>query len=272
MPERDGYQPGIPCWVDTSQPDPEAAAAFYGDLFGWEFEDRVPASSPGTYLVAQLRGRDVAAVGSQPPGGTPPVPAWNTYVRVEDANHTAAKVIEAGGQVIARPVDVLDAGRMTVLADSAGAVFCAWQPGSHRGAQLVNEPGAWNWNELGTRDQEGAEGFYRRVFGWETATVDMGGDGYTVWRVPGYDPGDHAARDEVIGGITAMAGEGSPDDVAPRWGVAFLVDDVDAIAAKVADLGGEVVTSPFDAGILRFAVLADPQGAVFSVDALNPAG
>jgi len=69
MPERDGYIPGVPCWVDTSQPDPEAALSFYGGLFGWEFEDAMPEGSEGRYFMARQRGGDVAAVGSNPPGG-----------------------------------------------------------------------------------------------------------------------------------------------------------------------------------------------------------
>ena len=66
VPERDGYIPGVPCAVDTSQPDPEAAVDFYGGLFGWEFEDVMPPESEGRYFIARLRGRDVAASGRSP--------------------------------------------------------------------------------------------------------------------------------------------------------------------------------------------------------------
>src|SRR5512134_3319012 len=111
MIERDAYPPGVPCWVDTGQPDPDAAAAFYGGLLGWEFEDRMPAGAPGRYLVATLRGRDVAAVGSQM-RGMPPVPAWTTYVAVDDADAAVARAAQAGGAVLAEPFDVGDAGRM----------------------------------------------------------------------------------------------------------------------------------------------------------------
>ena len=95
MPERDRYIPGVPCWVDTSQPDPDAAAGFYSGLFGWEFEDAMPSDSPGRYLIAQLRGKTVAAVGSQPEG-TDPAATWNTYVSVASADETAAKARDAG--------------------------------------------------------------------------------------------------------------------------------------------------------------------------------
>ena len=126
MLERDGYPPGVPCWVDTGQPDPEAAVGFYGDLFGWEFTDRMAAGSPGRYFVAQLRGRDVAAVGSQP-GAAPPTPVWNTYIWVDGTDDVVARVKNAGGSALMEPFDVLDAGRMGVFSDPSGAVFRVWQ-------------------------------------------------------------------------------------------------------------------------------------------------
>ena len=147
MPERDGYIAGVPCWVDTSQPDPDAAAAFYRDLFGWEFEDAMPAGSEGRYLIARLRGGDVAAVSSQPEGA-PPQATWNTYIWVDDADEAAAKAREAGGSVLSEPFEVMDAGRMAVLADPEGAAFSVWQARAHRGARIVNEPGSLNFNIL----------------------------------------------------------------------------------------------------------------------------
>jgi predicted enzyme related to lactoylglutathione lyase len=191
--ERESYPPGVPCWVDTSQPDPEAAVSFYAGLFGWEFEDRMPADSPGRYFVGQLRGRDVAGVGSQPEG-MPPAAVWNTYVSVESADATAAKARDAGGSVLMDPFDILDAGRMAVLADPEGAVFCVWQPKRMVGAQLVNEPGTWNFSELNTQDPDGTAAFYGELFGWEAQSLaagEAGGD-FTMFRMPGY--GDHLAQ------------------------------------------------------------------------------
>src|SRR5919204_354707 len=124
MPERDGYIPGVPCWVDTSQPDPEAAVDFYSGLFGWEFEDVMPPASPGKYFIARIRGGDVAAVGSQPEGA-PPAAVWNTYVWVDSADDAATKVRDAGGRVLTEPFDVMDAGRVGVFMDPQGATFIA---------------------------------------------------------------------------------------------------------------------------------------------------
>src|SRR3954451_3676049 len=158
MPERDGYMPGVPCWVDTSQPDPEAAVGFYRGLFGWEFEETMPAGSEGNYLIARVRrsifdgrGRDVAAISSTPEAA-PPIAMWNSYVWAESADETASKVRDGGGDVVMEPSDVLDAGRMALFTDPEGAPFWVLQAREHKGAQLVNDPGSLNFNGLNTRD------------------------------------------------------------------------------------------------------------------------
>src|SRR5690348_434436 len=172
MPERDGYIQGVPCWVDTSQPDPHAAARFYGELFGWKLEDAMPAGSPSPYLIARIRGGDVAAIaGQQHPA--PGSAVWNTYVWVDSADEAAERVRSAGGSVAMEPFDVPQAGRMAVFTDREGAEFRVWQPGQHRGARVVNEHGAVNFNTLHTREPEQAKDFYGSVFGWET--LDLGG-------------------------------------------------------------------------------------------------
>jgi predicted enzyme related to lactoylglutathione lyase len=281
MIERDEYPAGTPCWVDTSQPDPEAATQFYGPLFGWEFEDRMPAGAPGHYFAASLDGRAVAAVGSLPEGA-PPTPFWSTYIWVDDAHETAAKVRAAGGKVLDEPFDIGDAGRMAVFADRSGAVYCVWQAGQHRGAQVVNEPGSWNWSDLYTRDPEGALAFYGEVFGWVGRRVEFGeGMEATMWCLPGYadhlervDPGireRHAASgapegfSDAIGWLIEMSSDQFPDDVRPHWRVTFAVDDADAIATHAAELGGAILAPPFDAGPTRMAGLSDAQGAMFWV-------
>jgi uncharacterized protein len=280
VPERDRYIPGVPCWVDTSQPDPEAAAAFYAGLFGWEFEDVMPPDSDGRYLIARLRGGDVAAVGSIPEGA-PPTAAWNTYVWVESADETASKVLDAGGRALMEPFDVGDSGRMAVFADPEGAAFCVWQPKQHRGAQIVNEPGSVNFNGLNIRDVERAEAFYGSVFGWRT--LSLGGSG-EAWTLPGY--GDHleertpglrervaemggpAGFEDVVASINPIPGD-KPDTPA-HWSVTFGVDDADATAAKAAELGGKVIVPPFDAPWVRMTVIADPQGATFIASRFVP--
>ena len=131
MSERDGYIHGVPCWIDTSQPDPEAALPFYGGLFGWEFEDVMPDGTDGSYFIGRIRGGDVAAVASLPEGA-PPMAMWNTYVWVDNVDETVTAARAAGGGVISEPFDVMDSGRMAVLSDPEGAVFCIWRRRSTR--------------------------------------------------------------------------------------------------------------------------------------------
>jgi predicted enzyme related to lactoylglutathione lyase len=272
MPERDGYIPGVPCWVDTSQPNPAKALQFYGELFGWEFRDVMPEGSEEPYFIGSLRGGSVAAVGSLPEavGATA---TWNTYLDVADADETVEKVRAVGGGVLMPPFDVMDAGRMAVLTDPDGARFDVWQAKAHFGAQIVNEHGSLNFNTLNTRDVAGAEAFYGAVFGWTTMTLPAG----IMWTLPGY--GDHleerspglrkqmqqmGAPDGFIDVVAALAPIAERDSNTPsHWGVTFAVDDVEATAAKVRELGGTVVSEPKDAPWSRTATVDDPQGARF---------
>jgi uncharacterized protein len=279
MAELDRYIPGVPCWVDTNQPDPAAAAAFYSGLFDWEVEDVMPAGSPASYFIGRIRGGDVAGIGPLPEGSSPAV-VWNTYIWVESADETAARVTEAGGSVLVEPSDVMQAGRAAVFSDPEGAVFCVWQPRQHRGSAIVNEPGSVNFNNLNTRDPDAAKSFYGAVFGW--GTMPMGG-GAEAWTLPGY--GDHL---ELLnpGTRERMASMGAPagfiDVVATlapitperggdaHWSVTFAVGDADASTQKASELGGQVVAGPFDAPWVRMAVLADPQGATFIASQFVP--
>ena len=280
MLERDGYLPGVPCWIDTSQPDPEAAVAFYNGLFGWDFEDVMPPGSAGKYFIARLRGGDVAAVSSQPESG-PPMAVWNTYVWVESADEAASKVLASGGRVLMDPFDIMGAGRMAVFADPEGAAFCVWQAKEHKGAQIVNEPGSLNFNGLNTRDPEGAKSFYGSLFGWQP--LGLGG-GAEMWRLPGYgsfleqsDPGlgERMASTGAPEGFADVVATLNPiaadqPDVPAHWSVTFAVDDADATAARAAELGGQVVVPPFDAPWVRMSVITDPQGATFIASKFVP--
>jgi uncharacterized protein len=276
---QDRYIPGVPCWVETTQPDPPAAAAFYGELFGWEFEDRMPPEADEQYLVAQLRGHDVAAVGSVPQGA-PAMVTWNTYIWVQSADATAERVRAAGGTVVAAPFDVFDAGRMAVFTDLEGAHFSVWEPRGHRGATLVNEHGTVNFNDLHTRDPEAAKRFYGAVFGWET--LDLGD--FSPWTLPGYgdfleqmspgmrermaELGAPAGFEDVVASLNPI-GPDQPD-TPPHWGVTFAVDDADAVAANAERLGATVLAGPFDAPWVRMAVISDPQGATFAASTFVP--
>jgi predicted enzyme related to lactoylglutathione lyase len=277
--EKERYVPGVPCWVDMSSPDPDAAVGFYGELFGWELEDVMPPGSPGKYFMARIGGADVAAIGSQPEGA-PPMAVWNTYVWVDSAEDTAKKVEAAGGKVLTAPFDVSDAGRMAVFSDPEGAVFCVWQAGKHRGAQVVNSHGAVNFNNLNTRDVVGAKAFYGAVFGWDTLELP----GFRAWSLRSYgdrleelDPGLRermgsvgapSGFENVVAALIEI-GDDQPEMPA-NWSVTFAVDDADAIAENATRLGGRVVVPPVDAPWVRMTVITDPQGATFVASKFVP--
>jgi predicted enzyme related to lactoylglutathione lyase len=239
---------------------------FYGGVFGWEFEapGTMPGDPPGRYFVARVRGRDVAGIGSQPPGGA--APAWNTVVAVQSVSDAVDRAGEAGGTVLDGPIDATPAGRLAVLADPSGAEFCVWEPELRQGAQLVNEPSAWSMSLLHAPEPDLAKHFYRQLFGWEEEEFDAGGSRITLFRLPGYvggEPHQPVPRDVVA----AMAP--AAEHAAARWSVDFWIDDADAAVAAARSSGGAVVVAPHDTPGFRSAVLADPQGAAFSVNQLT---
>jgi predicted enzyme related to lactoylglutathione lyase len=189
---------------------------------------------------------------------------WTTFIQVDSADQTAEKVNGAGGSVIAEPFESLEGGRLAIVADPAGATFAVWEQAEHKGAQVINEPGAWAMSGLETTDPDGAKAFYGDVFGWESEAFGPPEAGFTLWRLPGYvggTPQQPVPRDNVA---TMIATDEGP----ARWSVDFWVFDADEAAAKATELGGRVVTPPSDVpGVagMREAVLADPEGATFNI-------
>ncbi|MFT3865791.1 MAG: VOC family protein [Solirubrobacterales bacterium] len=254
MSERTSYEPGTPCWVELSgTPDVDAAEAFYRDLLGWEVPEQPNSAELGGYRRARLGGRDVAGVSPRMQEGQPCV--WATYVSVEDAEATLAKVRDAGGGVIVEPLDVMGMGKLAVFADPTGAVCGIWEPGTFVGAELVNEDGTFGWNELGTRDVPAAREFYGAVFGWTVEEQEMPGMGtYNIWK-----NGEH-----VRGGMIDMTAT-APPEAPPHWLVYFTVADADAAATTTKAAGGQLLNGPIDIPVGRLAILVDPQGATFAV-------
>jgi predicted enzyme related to lactoylglutathione lyase len=253
MSERTSYTPGTPCWVELGTPDIDATAAFYGALFGWEIPEQPNSAQLGGYRRAKKNGKDVAGVAPLMQEGQPP--AWSTYVSVADAAATLAAVGEAGGQVVVEPMDVVGLGTMAVFTDPTGAVCGIWQPGTFAGAELVNEPGALSWNELGTRDPAAAKAFYSAVFGWGTKDHEMGEMGiYTEW----------LAGEASIGGMMDISGR-VPDEVPAHWLTYFAVENTDAAVETAKSSGGGVSFGPIDIPAGRFAIVTDPHGAAFAV-------
>jgi uncharacterized protein len=262
MPVRTEYAPGTPSWTDLASPDLAASRGFYGALFGWDFSEEATGDPDSPYVMASQDGKVVAGMMKLSPemqaGGMPPV--WSTYVTVANVEAATAKVKELGGAVLREPMDVMDAGRMSVVADPTGAVFCLWQAKQSIGAEIVNEPVSLTWNELMTPDVATAKTFYDALFGWKGETMEMGGGGppYTVWML----------GEGGIGGAMTPPMEGMP----AFWGVYFAVADCDATVAKATELGAAVLNGPMDVPeVGRMAALVDPQGAAFSVIKNAPA-
>jgi hypothetical protein len=246
MGTRDRYEPGTFSWVELATSDAGAARRFYGELFGWDFEDsEIPDG--GTYTMVKLQDRYVAGLmASEQP------PHWNSYISVDSVDEAVERAKGAGGQAL-DPFDVMGAGRMAVITDPTGAPVCLWEPKDHPGAGVVNVPGSLTWNDLMTSDVGKAAEFYCDVFGWEVAEVE-GAPGERVVIRNG---------DRMNGGMASLpeGAGGAP----PHWLPYFGVEDAGAAAERVKGLGGDVVAGPIDVPSGRFALCADPQGAVFAI-------
>ena len=246
------YPQGTPSWIEHSSADQEAAKRFYGDLFGWSFDDR-PMGEPGagTYSVAHYDGEPIAGLG---PIMAPSQPAsWGVYLATDDVDEATRAAQDHGGTLLAGPFDVGEAGRMAWVADPQGAAVGLWQTGAQGRAVRANEPGTNVWNELVVPDVQAALPFYEEVLGITSETQDWPGIGaYTTLKVDG----------RSVGGASPPMAEGTP----PHWNLYFDVESADATADRVRELGGQVVSEPSDIpGVGRMAVFTDPTGAWFNV-------
>jgi uncharacterized protein len=282
------YPRGVPSWVDAAFPDPDAAADFYGGLFGWEFEERMPPGVPGSYRYARLDGELVGAIGSRSAAvGADARPAWTTYFATEDVHADSLRVTAAGGTAD-EPQAVGpggSSGTFAICEDAVGTTFGLWQAAELLGAQYVNRPGGWVFSELRTADRDRAFAFYRDVFGWEL--MDLGTDANAMIRVPGY--GDHLAATadpgirerqfgapdgfvDAIGAIGPAGLSNDPDgETTSRWFVSFSVADRDTAAARVRDLGGTVLAT-YETAWVRAVEIEDPQGARIALTQFAPRG
>ncbi|HEV7168421.1 MAG TPA: VOC family protein [Micrococcaceae bacterium] len=267
------YPQGVPSWVDTEQPDVDAAIRFYGGLFGWTFEDALPSGAPARYMIAKLDGRDIAGIAGPGEGAA----TWRTYISVDDADAAAQRLASIGAAVLSAPADAGEGGRAAVLADPEGVEFRLWQARRRLGAQTVNLPGAWNFSDLRTGNAEAAGAFYREAFGWQFDDLGFA----TLIRRPGY--GDHLAasvdpdiraRQAAVAtpsgfeDAIAWVVPASPDEM-PHWHVSFTVADRDQTAADVQRLGG-LILGQDDTDWTRTVLIRDPGGAVFTASQFTP--
>ena len=258
MPEKRDHAPGEPCWAELTTPDVDATERYYDALFGWSIPATEQSEQFSGYRQAFRGERPVAGVMPQMEGGPPP--AWTTYFAVDDADAVAGLVGEAGGTVIAEPMDVGDLGRTAVFADPTGAAFGIWQAGSFAGTGLVGEHGAPTWSELGTRDIEAARAFYAKVFDWRFEDREYERGVYT--RI--------SAAGDPFGGLVDIT-ERTPPEVPAHWLVYFAADDAGATVDTAKSNGGEIPVGPFEISeVGTIAVIEDPGGAFFAVIQPDP--
>jgi uncharacterized protein len=258
MSDRSDYAPGEFCWVDLSTTDVEAAKGFYADLLGVEAESAPgDPEETGGYGFFMKDGKMVAGIG--PVQSDEGHSAWASYIRVENADEIAEKVKEAGGSVFFGPADLPnDAGRVAMLRDPEGAFIGIVQQQRHTGAQLVNEPGTWTWNNLMTRDPDGAKDFYGQVFGWKALHNEEAPPNVEMWQVEGQ------RWPEGMGGLMGIADD-MPAEMPAHWQVYFIVENADEAIEQAESNGAKLGFGPIDIPIARMATLVDPQGAVVSI-------
>ncbi|MBI6545848.1 MAG: VOC family protein [Cyanobacteria bacterium NC_groundwater_1444_Ag_S-0.65um_54_12] len=250
------FAPGTFCWTDLATTDAPAAKSFYCQLFGWEACDEpVP---DGTYTMLLLNGKKVGALyqlsNDQRAQGIPP--HWLSYVASEQVDDMARKAKELGAELLMPPFDVMGAGRMVVVKDPTGAVFALWQAAKgHEGSEVMNgAPGSVIWNELATKDSARSEAFYTALFGWQPNKHNITGMPYT----------EFLNRERPAAGMMQMTAEWG--NAPPHWMVYFAVTDCEAITRRARELGGTVIVEPTTLPeVGSFAILQDPQGAVFSI-------
>lgn len=256
MAEFTSHAPGTFSWPELSTTDQKGGVAFYRGLFGWDLNEQ-PMGPGETYSMFQMRGKPVGAAYTMRPAekqsGAPP--HWNSYVTVANVDESAKKAESLGAKLFMPPFDVMDAGRMAILQDPTGAVFQIWQANRSIGAQILNEPGALCWTELTTTDPAAAEQFYTQLFDWSAKHATESPMEYTEFSV---------------GGVPSIGMMPKPKDMPAHipsyWMPYFQVADTDASVAKVKTLGGKVMVPPQDIpNTGRFAIVSDPQGAMFAV-------
>jgi predicted enzyme related to lactoylglutathione lyase len=257
MAEFSSHVPGTFSWPELATTDQKGGVQFYRSLFGWDVNEQ-PIGPDGVYSMFTLRGKEVAAAYTMRPEerqhGAPP--HWNMYVTVANVDESAKKAESLGAKVFAPPFDVMDVGRMAVLQDPTGAIFQIWEARKHIGAKILNEPGALVWSELTTRDTKAAESFYTSLFGWTAKHAAPGSPmEYTEFHNQG-KPGV---------GMMPMPSQ-VPAQVPSYWMPYFQVNDCDASTDAAKQIGAHAMVGPQDIpGTGRFAILTDPQGAMFAL-------
>jgi uncharacterized protein len=242
-------------WYELLTGDPDAAAAFYGDVVGWT---AASAGQPGVdYRIFSAGDGQVAGHMKLPDGAAEMGmrPGWLGYIGVDDVDSAVAAIVGDGGKVHMPAMDMEGVGRIALVADPQGVPFYVMRGESEAASASYDPatPGHCHWNELSTPDQDGALAFYTGRFGWEK------GDAMPMGEMGDYQFIDHDGS--MIGAIMT-----APPGRPPAWNFAFGVPDIDSAAAKITAGGGTVNYGPVEVPGGAWAVMAnDPEGVGFMV-------
>ncbi len=256
MPKRESHPVGAPCWIELFTSDPDKSRPFYAELFGWASEEAGPEY--GGYINFSKDGERIAGC-MKNDGSTGMPDLWSVYLASDDAAKTVEVAVANGAQVIVPAMDVMDLGRFAVIGDPGGAGIGVWEPGTHQGFSIVDEPGAPTWFELHTRDYEKSVNFYRDVFKW---------DAHTMSDAPEFKYTTLGEGDSALAGVMDSTGF-LPEGVPANWATYFAVDDTDEAVARIEKLGGSIVIPGHDTPYGRLAQVADPTGALFRLRAVS---
>jgi predicted enzyme related to lactoylglutathione lyase len=246
------FAEGRPCWAVATFADVEGAKRFYSDVLGWTFGEA--SSEYGGYTEAQSDGKRVAAV-TPPMPGEDVQPAWCLYMAVPDAAATAAKVKDAGGELVLEPMQVGPLGTMALVREPGGAGFGIWQPDRHHGFEKYGETGGYAWAEFFTRDARATDAFLTAVFPYRGQKM---ADEHVDFAVFSVGEGEPAVGRMVMG-------EDFPPDLPAYVNVYFAVPDCDVAVKTAQEHGGTLRFGPMTSPFGRFAAISDPQGANFTV-------
>jgi predicted enzyme related to lactoylglutathione lyase len=244
-----------PAWVDLSSTDPAAARDFYSGLFGWDIEVN-PDPQYGGYGIARVGGQDVAGIGGTQSADQPS--AWTLYIGSDDAERLGRQVEAAGGTIVAPAFDVGDQGRMAIFQDPSGAFIAGWQA-TRMGGFQAGGPNTFGWAELNARGLEQDLPFYRDVFGWDARSSGNEAQPYTEFQIDGRSIAGALEMNPMV-----------PAEVPSYWMVYFGVDDIGSAYRTAIDAGAREMLAPRDFPGGRFAIVSDPQGAVFGLLEMPP--
>ncbi|MCW3836636.1 VOC family protein [Sphingomonas canadensis] len=253
-----GNPHGTPIWYELLTSDPDAAAAFYGDVVGWTcagFGGTAGGDADGYRVFTAPDGEGVGGLMRLPPPMAGQGPVWLFYIGVDDVDAAAAKVAAGGGAVHMPPTTLEGVGRLAMVTDPGGAAFYLMRGASPEASTAFKRmaPGHGEWNELYAPDDQAALAFYAEQFGWtKEGAMPMGEMG--EYSFLGHDGG-------MIGAVMK-----APPGERPRWNHFFRTGQIDAAKARVEAGGGTVTWGPQEVPGGDWVIYAtDPQGAAFGL-------